>query len=56
MRRRRAGRGPGRRGAVVTVRRRGDTVEVQVTARVLTTKVLPAVPVQAQAAALEEGG
>ena len=42
------------RGAHVTIRHHGGVVEVEVTARVLTTHVLPAVPVQARADAEEE--
>jgi Flp pilus assembly protein TadG len=42
------------RGAVVTVRRAGTTVQVVVRARVLGTGVLPAVPVDASATAERE--
>ena len=42
------------RGATVTIRRRGGLVEVEVRARVLATRLLPAVHVQAAAAAEQE--
>lgn len=42
------------RGAQVTIRHHGGLVEVEVRARILSTKFLPAVPVQARAAAEEE--
>jgi hypothetical protein len=41
-------------GARVMIRHHDGVVEVEVTARVLTTRVLPAVPVQAKAVAPEE--
>ncbi|MCW2543834.1 MAG: TadE family protein [Frankiales bacterium] len=42
------------RGAVVTLTRRGGLVEVQVHARVLGTRLLPAVPVEGSATAERE--
>lgn len=51
---RRAARAIAPAGATVTIRRSGGLVDVEVRARVLTTHVLPAVPVQAHASAEAE--
>lgn len=51
---RQAARRAAPRGATVTIRRRGGLVEVEVRARVLATRLLPAVHVQGAAAAEEE--